>query len=169
MLKDFLQGKWLGHPLHPALVHLPTALLLTTFVFDLLSLRGGNVFVRTSFSAIGLALLAVLVAVPTGLADWSSVNPGKPARTIGWRHLLLNVIVTAIFAINFALRWNDRNAQRVSVLQMLLSLAGAGVLIFAVYLGGRMTFEYGVGVARLSKKKWRAIAEAGHARLPEER
>ena len=25
-LKDLLQGKWLGHPLHPALVHVPTGL-----------------------------------------------------------------------------------------------------------------------------------------------
>ena len=24
MIKAFLQGKWLGHPLHPAMVHLPT-------------------------------------------------------------------------------------------------------------------------------------------------
>jgi hypothetical protein len=41
-----------------------------------------------------------------------------------------------------------------------------GVLFVSGYLGGRMAFEHGVGVARMSKKKWRAIAEAGHARLP---
>ena len=168
MLKDLLQGKWLGHPLHPALVHVPTALLPAALIFDLLSLTGGNVFVRTSFYAIGIALLVVIIAVPTGLADWSSVKPGKPARAIGRRHLLLNVLVTAIFAVNLGLRWDDLHAERVSVLQLLLSVVGTAVLVVAMYLGGRMTFDYGVSVARLSKKKWRAIAEAGKARLPEE-
>lgn len=168
MLKDFLQGKWLGHPLHPALVHVPTALFPAVLIFDVLSFLGGNVFVWMSFYAIGLALLVVIIAVPTGLADWSSVKPGKPARAIGRRHLLLNVLVTVIFAVNLALRWDDRDAVRVSVVQLLLSLVGAGILALAMYLGGRMTFDYGVSVARHSKKKWRAIAEAGHARLPEE-
>jgi uncharacterized membrane protein len=168
MLKDFLQGKWLRHPLHPALVHVPTALFPAALIFDLLSLAGSNVFVRTSFYAIGLALLVVFAAVPTGLADWSSVKPGKPARAIGRRHLLLNVLVTLLFAVNFALRWDDRDADRVSAVQLLFSLAGTGTLFVSGYLGGRMVFDYGVGVARHSKKKWRAIAEAGHARLPEE-
>src|SRR5687768_11422719 len=168
MLKNFLQGKWLGHPLHPALVHVPTALFPSALLFDLLSFTGGNVFVRTSFCAIGLALLVVLVAVPTGLADWSSVKPGKPARVIGRRHMLLNVLVTVLFAINFLLRWNDRDADHVSTMQLLLSLSGPGILLFSGYLGGLMVFDHGVAVARHSKSKWRAIAEAGKARLPED-
>jgi hypothetical protein len=32
------------------------------------------------------------------------------------------------------------------------------------YLGGRMVFAYGVSVARLSKDKWRKIAEEGGSR-----
>lgn len=40
LLKDFLQGKWLGHPLHPLLVHLPTALWPAALVFDILSIAG---------------------------------------------------------------------------------------------------------------------------------
>ena len=82
--------------------------------------------------------------------------------------MLLNLLVVAIFVLNFALRWDDRDAKRVSAVQLLLSLLGTGVLGFAVYLGGRMTFDYGVSVARHSKKRWRAIAQAAKARLPEE-
>jgi uncharacterized membrane protein len=50
-VKDFFQGKWLGHPLHPAIVHVPTGLWPAALVFDLLShLRGGsNVAVRLAF------------------------------------------------------------------------------------------------------------------------
>lgn len=168
MLKDLLQGKWLGHPLHPALVHVPTALLPAAVVFDLCSFAGGNIFVRTSFFAIAVALLAVLAAIPTGLADWSSVKPGKPAYTLGRRHLLLNVIVTILFAINLFIRRNDLDADHVTAVQLFLSIVGTGILFVSGYLGGLMTFDHGVSVARQSKQKWRAIAEAGHARLPEE-
>jgi uncharacterized membrane protein len=169
MLKDLLQGKWLGHPLHPALVHVPTALFPAAVVFDLCSFAGGNVFVRTSFFSIATALLAVLLAVPTGMADWSSVKPGKPARTLGRRHLLLNVLVTILFAINLWLRRDDLDARHVSAMQLFLSIIGSGILVVSGYLGGLMTFDHGVSVGRQSKQKWRAIAEAGHARLPEEK
>src|SRR5688572_10690449 len=36
-MKEFLQGKWLGHPLHAALVHLPMALWPAAAVFDVLA------------------------------------------------------------------------------------------------------------------------------------
>ncbi|MEW6160992.1 MAG: DUF2231 domain-containing protein, partial [Verrucomicrobiota bacterium] len=35
MLKDFIQGKPLRHPLHPLLVHFPLALFVFSFVLDL--------------------------------------------------------------------------------------------------------------------------------------
>jgi hypothetical protein len=31
-----------------------------------------------------------------------------------------------------------------------------------------MVYDYGISVARMSKKKWRKIAEAGGANLPQE-
>jgi uncharacterized membrane protein len=47
---DFLKGKWLGHPLHPILVHIPMALWPASLIFDLLSgsATGGNVMVPTT-------------------------------------------------------------------------------------------------------------------------
>jgi uncharacterized membrane protein len=38
MFKNFLQGKFLQHPLHPLLVHIPISLLLLSFMFDIASL-----------------------------------------------------------------------------------------------------------------------------------
>jgi hypothetical protein len=45
---------------------------------------------------------------------------------------------------------------------------GTAVLVVSGYLGSRMVFDQGTGVARFSKKKWRAIALAGGANLPAE-
>ena len=45
---------------------------------------------------------------------------------------------------------------------------GTLILIGSAYLGGRMVYEYGISVARMSKKEWRKLAEAGGANLPPE-
>ena len=84
-LKEFLQGKWLGHPLHPALVHLPTGAFPGALVLDLASRAGdgSDAAVVGSFWCILVGLLAVLAAVPTGVADWMEIKKDKPAWKIG--------------------------------------------------------------------------------------
>src|SRR5947207_14320922 len=75
-LLNFLKGKWLGHPLHPILVHVPMAMWPGALIFDLLSKWqiGGNTMVRLSFYAIVFGLLASLLAIPAGVMDWSGIK-----------------------------------------------------------------------------------------------
>src|SRR5438046_4345472 len=170
-LLDFLKGKLLGHPLHPILVHIPMAMWPSALVFDVLSRRqiGGNAMVQLSFYAIAFGLAAALLATPTGLVDWSGIKKQKPAWKIGLYHLSLNLVVTLLFAVNLALRWQTfREASEVDRIPLLLSAVGALILIISAYLGGRMVYEYGISVARMSKKKWRRLAAAGGANLPPE-
>jgi uncharacterized membrane protein len=170
-LLDFLKGKWLGHPLHPILVHVPMAMWPGALVFDLLSQLkiGGNAMVRLSFYAISFGLVVSLGAVPTGLVDWSGIKKEKPAWKIGLYHMVLNLLAAALFAVNLGLRVQDfRDAPVVSAGKLAMSIVGTALLIGSAYLGGRMTYEYGISVARMSKKKWRKIAEAGGANLPQE-
>ena len=54
---------------------------------------------------------------------------------------------------------------RTAFTALALSAIAVGLLAVSGYIGGRMVFEHGVSVARLSKKKWRALAAAGHANL----
>jgi uncharacterized membrane protein len=169
-LKHILQGKWLGHPLHPAIVHLPTGLWPAALLFDLLSCWwriGGNPLVVASFACIAGGLLAVPLAVPTGLAEWVEIKPGKPARRLGIYHLILNVLATGLFLLNLWLRWDHvRYAESVTFPQAALSFVGVLVLAASGYLGGMMVYDRGIGVGRESKAKWRRLAEAGHANLP---
>jgi uncharacterized membrane protein len=168
-IKNILQGRWLGHPLHPALVHLPTGLWPAALLFDVLSRAGvgGHAMVLVSFACIAGGLLAVLAAVPTGIADWSDVKRERPAWRIGLYHMILNVVATGTFGLNLWLRWDDvGRADVVSTGELLLSLLGVCVLAVSGYLGGRLAYEHGIGVARMSKGKWRRVAEAVHANLP---
>jgi uncharacterized membrane protein len=168
---DFLQGKWLKHPLHPALVHIPTSLWPAAFFFDLLSqFRPDNTFVQLSFYAILVGLVAALAAIPTGYADWTDIRREKPAWKLGLYHMILNLSISALWAINLWLRVASLpTAAFVPLGLVVLSALGTFLLLISGYLGGRMIYAYGINVARLSKKKWRKIAREGGAAVPPEK
>jgi len=162
-------AKALQHPIHPIAVHLPMALWPSALLFDFLSRRdvGGNGMVQLSFWAIALGLLATLIAVPTGVLDWLGIKKEQPARKTGLYHMLLNILVTLLFIWNLLLRIRGfRYDTEVAAGPLALSLIGTILLIGSAYLGGIMVYNYGIGVARHSKIKWRHIAEASHANVP---
>jgi uncharacterized membrane protein len=170
-IKGFLQGRWLGHPLHPALVHLPTALWPAALLFDLLSLTelGGPIPVQISYYAILTGLVVALVAAVAGLADWADIKPDKPAKKLGLVHLVLNLIVVALFALNLWLRAQLPPTTATVPLSLIgLTLVADLILLVSGYLGGRMVYDHGISVARLSKDKLRQRAEAAGANLPAE-
>src|SRR5438552_14906063 len=134
MIIDLLKGKWLGHPLHPILVHVPMGVWPAALLFDILSVggNGGNALVQTSFFAIGFGLIVALIAVPTGIVDWSGIKREKPAWKIGLWHMILNAVALLLFATNFTLRLDTyREASSVSGAPLILSVAGTLVLIIS--------------------------------------
>jgi uncharacterized membrane protein len=167
---DFLQGKWLNHPLHPALVHIPTGLWISAFFMDLASrFWPANAIVQLAFYAILFGLLIAVLAIPTGYADWTDIRPEKPAWKLGLYHMIFNVVVTILWGINLVSRWRTyQTDESVPVPLVALSAIAAILLLVSGYLGGRMIYAYGISVARLSKKKWRKIAQEGGAAVPPE-
>jgi uncharacterized membrane protein len=167
---DFLQGKWLKHPLHPALVHIPTALWPAVFIFDLFSqFQAENAFVQLSFYAILLGLAVALLAIPTGYADWTDIRRDKPAWKLGLAHMILNLVISTLWAVNLWLRVASfQTAESVPLGLLGLSALATVLLFVSGYLGGRMIYAYGINVARLSKTKWRKIAREGGAAVPPE-
>jgi uncharacterized membrane protein len=138
---------------------------VSSVVFDLLGVTGiahQAVMGRLAFYAILLGLLVALVAIPTGIADWFGIRKEKPAWTLGVFHMALNWTASLAFAVSLGLRAGQDT--QVAPTPLILSLVGLGFLLVSAYLGGRMTYAYGISVARHSKKRWQRIAEAGQAR-----
>jgi uncharacterized membrane protein len=170
-LFDFLQGKWLGHPLHPALVHIPLGLWLLAAIFDSLIMLeiGVAVLTRLSLYCVIGGLAGAFLAVPTGVADWAPIKKEKPAWRLGLIHMLLNMVAIFVWASNFGLRLETLDdPPGISRPILITSLLGAALLLVSGYIGSLMVFDKGVSVARLSKKKWRPIAARAGSRLPEE-
>jgi uncharacterized membrane protein len=123
--------------------------------------------VLTSFACIVVGIVGAMLAAPTGLADFWDIKPDKPARKLGLIHMSLNIFVLLVFMANAELHWNDfRNANLVTPLQLGLTILGFFVLCVSGYLGGLMVYNQGIGIARISKKKWREIAIHGNAHVP---
>lgn len=134
-IKDFLNGVWLGHPLHPALSDVPIGAWSVAAVLDLLDLSSEREeFGAGADAAIGVGIAAALGAAVTGLADWQYLV-GRSRRT-GLVHGLLNVGAVTLYASSLALRRSGaRGAGRVT------ASLGYGVVLFSAYLGGDLVFR----------------------------
>ena len=141
-LRNFLNGTWLGEPLHVVLTDLPLGAWTVAMVFDLLDLvLDRREFALAADTSIGIGLAGAAGAAVTGMTDWSDVD--SPARRLGLIHGLLNLSGTALFATSLLLRRKKsrRNGRIVSAL-------GYAVIAYAAHLGGKMVYEHGVGVDR---------------------
>lgn len=141
-LRNFLNGTWLGEPLHVVMTDLPVGAWAAAMIFDSLSLVGSNRKAEWAADAcVAIGLAGAIGAAATGATDWSDVDP--PARRMGLIHGILNISATALFATSFVLRKKkSRTAGR------LTAALGYGVMSYAAHLGGKMVYELRVGVDR---------------------
>jgi Predicted membrane protein len=168
-LSEILQGKWLGHPLHAALVHVPIGAWLIACAIDVVFFAGwitSPIALRLAQYAVAFGLLGALVAIPPGLADWMQIKPDKPAKKLGVYHMLFNAASAALWGVNFALRLDRPDAITAAIL--LTSLGGTAFLFVSAYIGSLMVYDHGIGVARFSKKELRQRAVRAGSRVPDE-
>ena len=154
MLKSFLEGKPLRHPLHPMLVHFPIGLLLLSLLLDLTSLVSPSAqnLPRSSFYAMFAGVITALLAAIPGLADYSGIRSDHPAKRTATAHLILNLIVVALYGINLWVRSSLMAAPKISLGPLLLSLVGIGLLSISGYLGGRLVYDEGIAVGRHKRR-----------------
>lgn len=141
-VRNFLNGTWLGEPLHVVLTDVPVGAWTVAMAFDVLDIvYDRREFRRGCEVSIGLGLLGAAGAAVTGMTDWSDVDP--PARRPGLVHGLLNLSGIALFATSlFLRRKKSREAGRIA------SVLGYAVMGYAAHLGGKLVYEHRVGVDR---------------------
>lgn len=136
-----------GHPLHPLFVTVPIGAWIMSFAFDLASQWAGEeaVFTKAAFWLIGAGILGAVIAAVFGLMDFIAIPRGTRAFTIGLTHLVLNLTVVAVFAVNFAIRRGELD-DAVEPLPIALSALSLAVLAISGWLGGTLIYRYGVRV-----------------------
>lgn len=134
-IKNWLNGVWLGHPLHPALTDLALGAWSTGAAMDLVGARG---------AADAAMTVGVLSAVPTalaGAADWTDTS--GESRRAGLVHALLNSVGLAFMIGSLFARRTERRALGVGLSTVGLFLSG-----MSAWLGGHLVFVMGTNVSR---------------------
>ncbi len=138
--KDFLNGVWLGHPLHPVLTDVPVGAWTSAFVFDIGAVVGGSeALERAASASIAVGLAGAVGAAVTGLTDWSDTDGS--ARRVGLVHATMNVTATALYVTSLVMR-----ARRQRWLGRLYGLLGYAVAGSSAYLGGALVYTEQVGI-----------------------
>jgi uncharacterized membrane protein len=141
-----------GHPFHPILVTIPIGAWVASLVFDIASKvkdGGSPPLVDGAYWLIGIGIVGALVAAVFGLLDLLAIPGGGKARLYGLVHLVLNLIVVGLFIVNFFWRMDDHDELlQTSTGQMVLSIVALAFLGVSGWIGGMLTYRYGVRVAR---------------------
>src|SRR4030095_13676081 len=99
-------------------------------------------------------IVGAILAASAGLVDFFTLK-GATVRRLGVAHLTLNVVVLAIFVVNFLLRTSGYASSAVTV-----SMSVVAILLLGTsgWLGGELVYVHGVAVAAASEP------EAGRSR-----
>ncbi|MEO9004315.1 MAG: DUF2231 domain-containing protein [Ginsengibacter sp.] len=139
-IKNFLHGKWLGHPVHPMITDIPLGAWTTAAVLDTMELCGTKKYKPGADAAVSIGLVGAAGAAVTGLADWTGTT--EIERKAGLAHALLNVTATALYLTSFLLR--KRNNSRKTAIS--LSMLGYCITTVSAYIGGNLVYNQQVGV-----------------------
>ncbi len=131
------------HPFHPMFVVFPIGLWVFSLVADIIYLAGKNAAwsIVAYYCIIG-GIVGGLIAAIFGFIDWASLKPSR-AKRVGTTHMILNLVITALFIINFAIRsqptFNYTGPFILSIISIVL-------LVISGWLGGEMVYVHGVAV-----------------------
>ena|SRR5687768_966368 len=151
MLKAILQGKPLRHPLHPFLVHFPIGLFVLSFLLDIVRSIWPRIegLSEGAFYSMAAGVVTALISAVPGFEDYTDIRRDHPARKIAVAHMVLNLIVVALYAANIAVRKSQPSGSYTPIL-----LSAAAILLLSVsgHLGGKLVFDYGISVGRHRRK-----------------
>lgn len=137
---NFLNGVWLGHPLHPVLTDIPTGAWTIALALDgIETFTGRRELNPGADAAVTIGIVGALASAVTGLAQWQYTD--AESRREGTAHALLNTGALALYGVSAILRARGQRG-----LGKLAALAGWGVVIVSSYLGGDLAYDLRIGV-----------------------
>jgi nitrite reductase/ring-hydroxylating ferredoxin subunit/uncharacterized membrane protein len=149
-VKDFLNGTWLGHPVHSALTDVPIGALTVALVLDIVGQR------VAADVALLVAVLSILAAAGTGLADYTDTD--GTARMRATVHSVLMTTALVVLAISLVIRAGNPIDRTVP---SLLLVVGYLVISVGAAVGGDLVYLIGTHVNRHAWRgagtKWVAL------------
>jgi nitrite reductase/ring-hydroxylating ferredoxin subunit/uncharacterized membrane protein len=136
-IKDFLNGTWLGHPVHAALTDVPIGVMTVAIVLDLI---GQPIAADVS---VLVGVLSIVATAVTGLADYTDVD--GTARSRATVHATVMTTALVVFLISLLIRAGNP-ADRVAPIVLLV--IGYLLLTIGAEIGGDLVYLIGTHVNR---------------------
>ena len=159
-IQNFLNGTWLGHPVHAVVTDVPVGAMTVSIVADLI----GQPVVADV--AMLLGVLAIVAAAITGLADYAEVDGN--ARTRATVHGSIMVVTLVAYLISLAIRSGNPADRLLPIL-----IAGVAYLLLSLgaWIGGDLVYLVGTHVNRHAWRgagtKWVKLELGGLEDIPE--
>jgi nitrite reductase/ring-hydroxylating ferredoxin subunit len=136
-IKDLLNGRWLGHPLHAAVTDIPIGMLLGVVVLDILGqpAAADAVLIGT--------IVFMLLAALAGLADYSDTT--GTALTRATLHATIMVVTLLILVVSAVMR---AGAPADRTIPIALSIIGFILITAGAFVGGDVAYVLGNMVSR---------------------
>lgn len=139
-----------GHPVHPILVTLPIGAFVSSLLFDIGQKASDDpaTFGRGAAWLLVIGVVGAVLAALFGLLDYSRIPAGTKAKVTATTHMALNAVALVLFAISAWGRFREwAPPWETPVWCIVLSVLGLAVLGASGYLGGKLSYHYGVRVA----------------------
>ena len=138
-IENALNGVWLGHTLHPAIVTVPLGAWTAAGVLDAMEAGGRTEMGPGADACVAIGLVGAAGAALTGIAQWYPVK-GETVRKVGITHAMVNSTATLLFLGSWAARRaGNRGAGRA------LGWLGLGFGMVGAYLGGSLSLKEHLG------------------------
>jgi uncharacterized membrane protein len=137
-------------PIHPAIVHLPIAFVVMSFVSDLLCKLTRKESLRlVGYWAMIAALLSGTVTIAAGYADLRRAALTPDTRQLVELHLRIGWTIAASLVVLTIWRWRIRQQARrvVTTPYIIAAFLLFALTIFQGWYGGEMVYSQGAGVA----------------------
>ena len=145
--RSFLNGTWLGHPLHAALTDVPIGLWTGGVILDAISLLTGDRSARRAAEwCVGLGCGGAVAAAVAGMADFSETE--DPQRRAATAHAILNGLALTAFAVSL---YRRRRGDWAGSLPY--SAIGYALVLVGADIGGHLVYDLGTLVSREAWQK----------------
>jgi uncharacterized membrane protein len=128
--RDALQGRWLGHSVHPLMTDLPIGFWTSAFVLDLV---GGKKRRAAADRLVGLGIVSAVPTVVTGLAELPKLDARKQRSAVV--HVAANSVATVLYTMSWRARRRGERYRGVALGLLAATAATAGG-----FLGGHLAF-----------------------------
>ena len=141
-----------GHPIHPMLAHFPVAFWTVAAVAYVAAAVGVEGAAGVAKLSNGAGLIIAMFAMIAGLMELRSIGNRGDAIRVAISHMM--AMTTAWVCFMFALVMTAGANLESSTAQLAgVASAGVGFLLMSIggWLGGRLVYEFGIGVAAREK------------------